>query len=132
MKTHALRLIPGQDLKNELKKFTIEKNINAGFIITCVGSLKHAKLRLADQSTKEYDKKFEIVSVVGTLSQDGIHIHISIADNLGKVIGGHLKENCTIHTTAEIIIGEIDDKKFLREYDDSTRFNELVIKQHKT
>ena len=126
MKTFALRLRPKQELKRELVKFTKEKQISAGIVLTCVGSLKKAVLRLADESVKEYNDKFEIVSLVGTLSQDGVHLHISISDSQGKTIGGHLKEGI-IYTTAEIIIGEIDGIKFSREQDEETGFRELAI-----
>lgn len=38
-KTYALRLKPNADLKLELEKFAKEKNLQAAYIITCVGSL---------------------------------------------------------------------------------------------
>ena len=128
MKTYVIRLKPGQDLKEELKSIVVSKNIKAGFILTCVGSLKKAKLRLAEENLEVFDEKFEIVSLVGTLSPDGIHIHISLADKNGKVLGGHLKEDCIIYTTAEIIIGECEDHLFFRELDEETGFKELKIK----
>ena len=128
MKTYVIRLKPGQDLKEELKSIVVSKNIKAGFILTCVGSLKKAKLRLAEENLEVFDEKFEIVSLVGTLSPDGIHIHISLADKNGKVLGGHLKEDCIIYTTAEIIIGECEDQLFFRELDEETGFKELKIK----
>lgn len=128
MKTYALRLLPGQDLKQELVKFTNEKKIRAGFIMTCVGSLENAYLRMAAELvTKKFEKKFEITSLVGTLCEDGIHLHISLSDTDGMAIGGHLKEGCIIRTTAEIVIGELDDVRFSREFDTKTGFSELVI-----
>jgi len=85
MKTYALRLKPGQDLKKELVKFTIDNKIKSGFIITCVGSLRKANLRLADEEkSKIFKQKFEIVSLVGTLSQYSPHLHISLSDKKGK------------------------------------------------
>jgi hypothetical protein len=128
MKSYALRLKPEMDLKKELNLLTKEKNISAGFIVSCVGSLKTAKLRLADEEViKEYNEKFEIVSLVGTLSQDGLHLHISLSDKEGNVIGGHLKEGCVIYTTAELIIGEEESLRFCRKLDEETNFKELVI-----
>lgn len=128
MKTFALRLHPKQDLKEELVKFTKEKQIQAGFILTCVGSLTRATLRMADETiTKDFEKRFEINSLVGTLSQDGVHLHISLSDETGAEIGGHLKKGCLIYVTAEIIIGELDDTKFSRVFDEQTGFKELII-----
>ena len=129
MKTFALRLLPGQDLKVELKKFVNENNSQAGFILSCVGSLKHAKLRMADESIKEFSEEFEIVSLVGTLCQDGCHLHLSISDKNGNVFGGHMKDNCIVHTTAEIVIGESERFAFSREHDESTGFKELVVRE---
>ena len=40
LKIFALRLRPGQDLRTELERFSKERNIKAGFIMTAVGSLK--------------------------------------------------------------------------------------------
>ena len=123
MKTHIFRLKPNQDLKAELTK--ISKEID-GFIITCVGSLNRATLRTADESIIDLDGPFEIVSLTGTLCKDGVHFHISLSDKDGKTFGGHLKDNCTIHTTAEIVIGE-SDIKLSRVFDEQTGFKELFF-----
>ncbi|MCK4649886.1 DNA-binding protein [Candidatus Pacearchaeota archaeon] len=127
MKIFVLRLHPKQDLKNELIKLTKKNNIQAGFILTCVGSLNRATLRMADKNVKDFEEKFEIVSLVGTLSQEGVHLHISLSNKNGNTIGGHLKKNCPIHTTAEIVIGELNNIKFSRKFDKQTKFKELVI-----
>ena len=87
----AFRLRPGQDLRQRIEEFVKARNIRAGFILTAVGSLRSATIRLADQKEPTtFAGKFEIVSLVGTMGQDGVHLHISIADNTGKTIGGHL------------------------------------------
>lgn len=128
MKTFALRLHPKQDLKEELVKFVKENSIQAGLILTCVGSLAKATIRMTDKNVvKSFSQNLEIVSLVGTLSQDGVHLHISLSEKNGNTIGGHLKEDCLVHTTAEIIIGELDDIKFSREFDKQTGFKELVV-----
>jgi len=131
MKTHVLRLLPRQDLKKELVKFTKENKIKAGFIITCVGSLNKANLRLAGELEKKFEHHFEITSLVGTLSQDGLHLHVALSDDDGFTIGGHVKEGCEIYTTAEIVIGELEDLTFVREMDEVTGFNELKTTKDK-
>lgn len=128
MKTHAIRLLPDQDIEIEIRKFVKSKDIKAGVILTCVGSLRKAVLRLADEDiTKTFDEKFEIVSLVGTLSLEGTHLHISLSGKSGKTIGGHLEEGCIVNTTAEIVVGELDNFVFSREYDEKTGFKELNI-----
>lgn len=128
MKIHAIRLIEGQDLKIEIIKFVKDNNIKAGFIISSVGCLSQAVIRMADENiTREFKQKFEIVSLTGTLGLDDIHIHISLSDRDGKVIGGHLKEGCTVSYTTELVIGESPDHIFHRVLDDKTGFNELSV-----
>ncbi|MEK6921314.1 MAG: PPC domain-containing DNA-binding protein [Nanoarchaeota archaeon] len=128
MKTFAFRLHPEQDLKKELVSVCAEKNIQSGFILTCAGSLKRATLRLANENiVKDFEQKFEIVSLVGTLCQEGVHLHISISDDEGNTFGGHIQEGCIIYTTAEIVIGELEDVVFSRKPDAQTGFKELVI-----
>jgi len=128
MKIHVLRLHPGEDILDSLRTLVNDKAMLAGMIITCVGSLKKINLRLADEEyTLEDERKYEILSLNGTLSKDGPHLHISLSDSKGRVIGGHLLENNIIYTTAEIIIGEIDDTIFKRILDPKTGFKELNI-----
>lgn len=130
MKIFALRLRPGQDLRKEIERFTREKGIKAGFIITTVGSLEKVTLRLADQkNVSSFEGKFEIVSLVGTLSPDGVHLHMSLSDSAGRTIGGHLVEGCQIYTTAEIVIGEAKGIVFGREADKLTGYEELTIRR---
>jgi predicted DNA-binding protein with PD1-like motif len=124
----AVRLKPGQDLREELEKLTKSANIRAGFILTAVGSLKKAALRLADRTeASTFEQKFEIVSLVGTLSTDGVHLHVSLSDQDGKTTGGHLVSGCIVYTTAEIVIGEARDLIFTRELDEQTGYKELRI-----
>lgn len=130
---HALRLRPGQDLRVELERFAKSAGLRAGYIITCVGSLNRATLRLANRSeTTAFDGKFEIVSLVGTLTPDGPHLHLSISDNTGRTIGGHLIEGCPIYTTAEIVIGEATDLDFTRELDVQSGYEELAVRPRKS
>ncbi len=72
-------------------------------------------------------EKFEIVSLVGTLSTNGSHLHIALSDSLGNTIGGHLMEGNVIYTTAEIVIGEAEHLVFTRETDPQTTYKELKI-----
>lgn len=131
-KVYALRLQPGQDLRVELERFTKTAGLRAGYIITCVGSLNHANLRLANQeNSTHFVGKFEIVSLVGTLTPAGPHLHLAVADNTGKMLGGHLVAGCEIYTTAEIVIGEAQDLLFTREPDAASGYQELTVRRRK-
>ncbi|MDZ7897369.1 MAG: PPC domain-containing DNA-binding protein [Arcicella sp.] len=130
VKIHALRLKPNQDLKQEIEAFVKKENIEAGWIMTCVGSLTQANLRYANQpeGTKS-NGHFEIVSLVGTISVNGSHIHLSMSDSLGITKGGHLLNENLIYTTAEIVIGESKNHVFTRQKDGSTPWEELQVKK---
>lgn len=133
MKMFAARLKPDQDLKIELEKIVKDQGIASGFIATCVGSLHVVSLRMAGAKPEKQDIRtleghFEIVSLVGTISVDGAHLHLSVSDEEGSVIGGHLKEGSIITTTAEVVIGYDDNTIFERMVDEDTGFEELSVK----
>lgn len=140
----------------------------AGFIVSCVGSVRDVVLRLAgaerpssacrptatahpgdpcaDTKTPQgqgpqqreeeqqqqpmlstgADARFEVLSLVGTLCLDGLHVHASLGDEEGAVCGGHLVR-AIVHTTAELVIGEAPALVFGREMDPGTGFKELVV-----
>ncbi len=129
-KTHAFRLKPNQDLKKEIEAFVAKEKIEAGYIITCVGSLTQTNIRYANQANGSVQSgHFEIVSLVGTVSINGSHLHISISDSTGKTIGGHLLTDNLVYTTAEIVIGESKNLSFTREKDGTTPWEELQVKE---
>ncbi len=127
---HAFRLVRGDDLKKEIINYCKNNNIEAGVIVSAVGCIKHLHIRLAE--AKDYidnEECYEIVSITGTVSKDDVHIHISVSDNTGKTIGGHLKDGTIIDTTCEIVIYELKDYIFTREFDEETGYDELKIKK---
>jgi|GEM_PF-1020323 len=50
LKIHAFRLVPGQDLKAQIDAYVQLHHIEAGWVMTCVGSLTHYHLRFANQA----------------------------------------------------------------------------------
>jgi uncharacterized protein len=121
------RMIPGDDLKKSLEDLVDSGELRSGIVICLVGSLNDAVLRMSNGNNKKFSGLFEIVSAVGTISINGIHVHIAISDSDGIVYGGHLLKGCTIHTTAEVAIIE-SEMSFERIYDPKTGYKELVIK----
>ena len=126
---HALRLVRGQDLKLSIQEYVLEKGIDAACILSAVGSVDHLKLRMAKAvEIREYDDDFEIVSVTGTVARGKSHIHMSFSDDRGNVVGGHLVNGTIINTTCEVVLMEIENYDFSREFDENTGYNELVIR----
>ncbi len=134
MKIYACRLLPGKDFRDELFRIISEQKIQAGFIITCVGSFSTATLRMAGatpgkQDIRTKEGEFEVVSAVGTFSQDGMHVHMGLASRDGEFFGGHLKNGCIINTTMELVIGDSPDWHFSLEKDPETGFEEFAPKK---
>ena len=128
----TFRLKPGQDLRKEIEKIALDKDIEAGVLLSVVGGLENAKLRIAGsepegQIVKEWPGPFEIVSGTGTISKNGCHIHVSLSDKEGSVIGGHLKDGCIVKSTAEIVLLVFEDISYKRTLDEKTGFNELEV-----
>jgi uncharacterized protein len=128
MKVVPLRLQPGDDLRRALEAWMGEQQEQAGCVLSAVGSLSLAPLRLAGASeTTEIRGALEILSLSGTLSPDGAHLHIAVADSSGSVIGGHLCAGSQVRTTAELVMGLLPEWGFCRELDPATGFAELRI-----
>lgn len=128
MQNYTFRLTYGQDLFDAIEAFIGEKQIEAGCVLSGVGSLTHATLRLANrEKPTEYEGHFEIVSLTGTVSIHGSHLHVSFSDGGGKTIGGHLVSGCKIYTTAEIVIAVFEDVIYKREFAEDSGYEELVV-----
>jgi predicted DNA-binding protein with PD1-like motif len=129
-KVYVFRLKPGEDLRKSIEAIVKEKNITAEWINTCVGSLTDYTIRFANQQKGIHGSgHFEILSITGTVSVNGSHLHISISDSTGKTIGGHLLEGCKIYTTAEIVIGSTTAYEFKRKKDGTTEWDELQVNE---
>ena len=136
---HPVRLGKGDDLVSSMEKAAfsaMEKSgTSSAFILTAVGSLERVTLRMANASNangefvnevREWNERLEIVSLVGTFSKEGKHLHMSVSDGKGTVFGGHLMSG-KIYTTLELVIGVILDVEFSRVQDPATGYKELVV-----
>ena len=132
MKVVPLRLQPGNDLRRAMETWMAlqqeQQQEQAGCVISAVGSLSVLQLRLAGATEATTIRgELEILSLAGTLSPDGAHLHITVADSRGSVIGGHLCTGSLVRTTAELVIGLLPDWRFSRELDPATGYAELQI-----
>ena len=128
MKVVPLRLQPGADLRQALEAWMGEQQEQAACLISAVGSLSLTQLRFAGAAeATAIHGELEIISLSGTLSPDGAHLHLAIADSSGGVIGGHLCAGSLVRTTAELVIGLLPEWRFCRELDPATSYPELRI-----
>ena len=123
-----LRLLPGVDLRAALEAELAARSQSAGFVISGVGSLKEARLRLAGASQPKHVRgDLEILTLAGTVAVNGSHLHMSVADSEGRVLGGHVAQGCIVRTTAEVLLALLPAWSFSRVLDPATGFAELVI-----
>ena len=128
MKVVPFRLQPGDDLRRSLEGWMGEQQEQAGCVISAVGSLSVAQLRFAGAAeATPIQGELEILSLSGTMSPDGAHLHIAVANSTGSVIGGHLCSGSLVRTTAELVIGLLPEWRFSRELDPATGYAELRI-----
>ena len=112
MKVVPLRLSPGDDLHLCLEAWMALQQAQAGCVISAVGSLSVAQLRLAGQPEGTTIKgDLEMLCLAGTLSPDG----------------GHLGAGSLVRTTAELVIGLLPEWRFCRQLDPATGYAELEI-----
>lgn len=129
MQAYPLRLFPGDDLRVALEDVLRQVKLQAAFVVQGIGSLSVAQLRFAgNEDPTELRDDLEILTLAGSLSPDGAHLHMSVADPRGRVFGGHVARGCIVRTTAEILLALLPEHRFSREHDVSSGFMELVIR----
>lgn len=133
MQTWVLRLSPGVDPIESLLDACKENGWTAAFVVSGVGSLANAKLRFAAQpEPSDIAGPLELVSLSGTLSLDGPHLHAAVSDAQGNVFGGHLRPGSKVRTTAEILVSVLPDVVFRRRADPRTGYRELIVEPRDT
>ncbi|WP_321782889.1 PPC domain-containing DNA-binding protein [Paraburkholderia sp. J94] len=129
MQALPLRLSPGDDLRETLAAALAQHGAQAAFVVQGIGSLSAVELRYAGLDTPASLRgDFEILTLAGSLSLDGAHLHASVSDAQGRVLGGHIARGCIVRTTAEVLLMLLPDHRFTREHDAQTGFPELVVR----
>lgn len=127
---HCFRLKRGQDLYTEIKKYAEGHHIKAAAVLSGVGCVYRWELRDATgKRVQSKEEHAEILSLMGTVSENGCHLHICLGRDDLSAFGGHLRPGCLVNTTAEIVLAELEGYSFTRELDQETGYDELVISQ---
>jgi predicted DNA-binding protein with PD1-like motif len=130
MQLLPIRLPPGVDLRRALEEAAAQQTTGSAFVVAGIGSLGDARLRYANEDVEStVAGPLEILTLSGTLSPSGAHLHMSVADAAGRVHGGHVTYGNTIRTTAEVLLALLPDWSLTREPDAATGFNELVVRR---
>lgn len=124
-----LRLPPGADLRRVLEAEAGALG-EAAFVVAAVGSLSGATLRFAGEAEPTtLEGPFELLTLSGSLSPDGAHLHASVADAAGRVYGGHLAPGNIVRTTAEVLVVRLPGWSFSRAVDPGTGYPELQVRR---
>jgi len=109
--TVAVRLNRGEEILSSLEKVCAEADVAAG-VVSGIGAADQAVVGLYEVASRSYHKnilqgEMEITCLAGNVSKkDGkvyLHLHISLAGQDGRVLGGHLNE-ARISGAGEIFI----------------------------
>ena len=132
-KTLPVRLSPGDDLRRALEAAVAAEHCGAAFVLCGIGSLSRAEIRHAGIETPQsIAADLEILTLAGTIAANGSHLHATLSDAQGRVIGGHVAPGCIVRTTAEVLLALLDDAwDFSREPDAATGYDELVLRRRR-
>eukprot|EP00747_Dinoflagellata_sp_TGD_P207882 gnl/TRDRNA2_/TRDRNA2_81409_c0_seq2.p1 gnl/TRDRNA2_/TRDRNA2_81409_c0~~gnl/TRDRNA2_/TRDRNA2_81409_c0_seq2.p1 ORF type:complete len:230 (-),score=35.97 gnl/TRDRNA2_/TRDRNA2_81409_c0_seq2:149-838(-) len=115
----TLRLRSGAELKSSLLQFIQDEGLRRAAVVTCVGSLNCACLRISEMPAESatpassrqlrLSEKVEICALAGMLEagKPSCNLLLSLAKQDGSLIGGYMAENCVVNTTAEVVLVEL-------------------------
>ena len=105
MEPKAIHLGPGADLRTSLEQLAQEEQAD-GFVLSVVGNLSQAAFACPgkDQPTL-LSGELEIITLQGTVSPKGVHLHLSFSDAECQVWGGHLEHGSTVLKGADVLVG---------------------------
>jgi predicted DNA-binding protein with PD1-like motif len=129
MNALPLRIPALADLREVLAALPARHGVDAAFVLQGIGSLSVARIRFAGApDLTELRGDLEILTLGGSLSMDGPHLHITVADAAGRVTGGHMGPGCVVRTTAEVLVALLPGHRFSREMDPGTGYKELFVR----
>ena len=110
------RMPEGEEFLSFVNTFAKKNNVIIG-IVSAIGTLKNPKIGYFEEDKGNYrvislEGTYELISALGNITlKDGepfAHIHVSLGDSDGKVLGGHLIEG-------EILVVEVFIQELLGE-----------------
>ena len=105
METLPLQLEPGQDLHSTLAELAAQQQLS-GFVLGVVGNLSQACFRCPGQQQPTLMQgELEVITLNGTFSPSGVHLHLSLSDGACQVWGGHLEPGTVVLKGAQLLLG---------------------------
>lgn len=111
MRALPLSLAPGQDLKVSLDTLAREQQCS-GFVLGVVGNLSRAAFQCPGRPEPTVlEGDLEIITLNGTVSPQGAHLHLSLSDGACQVWGGHLEPGTLVLKGVELLLGVLDQPR---------------------
>ena len=103
-----LKLKPGSDLRLSLEELARSQQLS-GFVLGVVGNLSRAAFQCPGQAQPTVlEGDLEVITLNGTLSPEGVHLHLSLSDGACQVWGGHLEPGTLVLKGADLLVGLLD------------------------
>ena len=108
MQSLPLKLEPGSDLRHSLEELARREGIT-GFVLGVVGNLNRAAFQCPGQPQPTVlEGDLEVITLNGTISPDGVHLHLSLSDGACQVWGGHLEPGTLVQKGVDLLVGVLD------------------------
>jgi predicted DNA-binding protein with PD1-like motif/glutaredoxin len=103
-----LHLGAGSDIRRSLERLAVDLNAS-GFVLGVVGNLSQAAFQCPGQSRPTIlEGDLEIITLQGTISPQGVHLHLSFSDGSCQVWGGHLEPGTLVQKGADLLVGLLE------------------------
>ena len=110
MQTLPLKLAPGSDLRLSLEELAQRDGIS-GFVLGVVGNLTRASFQCPGQAEPTVlEGDLEVITLNGTFSPEGVHLHLSLSDGACQVWGGHLEPGTIVQKGVDLLIGVLEQR----------------------
>ena len=111
MQPLPLKLAPGSDLRLSLEELAQREGIS-GFVLGVVGNLTKASFQCPGQAEPTVlEGDLEVITLNGTFSPDGVHLHLSLSDGACQVWGGHLEPGTIVQKGVDLLIGVLEQSE---------------------
>ena len=111
MQPLPLKLAPGSDLRLSLEELAQRDGIS-GFVVGVVGNLTKASFQCPGQAEPTVlEGDLEVITLNGTLSPEGVHLHLSLSDGACQVWGGHLEPGTIVQKGVDLLLGVLEQRE---------------------
>lgn len=105
MQALPLHLAPGSDVRRSIEQLAQQQGVS-GFVLSVVGNLAQAAFQCPGKSRPTVlSGELEIITLQGTFSPQGVHLHLSFSDSECQVWGGHLEPGSLVLKGADLLLG---------------------------